>query len=153
MAGTGKTSSPSSKPCVLIDPPRQLVVFTDEVANKRGINKAIKDIRVASSLRVKEACEVPRDPKEQTSHGATEAIGVRSYSRWRLIEMEHRQLADGSISHDGDYVVAACQALNDPHNAALPSIQDHGSGKSIHMLADGDWDCEERGYWADKIRG
>ena len=60
------------------------------------------------------------------------------FQRYCLIPMEERRLADASISHDGDYAIAVCQALDEPSAPKLEDIVDDGHGGPLHEPEFGD---------------
>jgi phosphopantetheinyl transferase (holo-ACP synthase) len=112
--GHGRTPKPS----VLIDPPSRMVKFRDEtVWRRRGIM--------------------------ENSHGVHHGdiwVPLRS----ARIDMQDRQMADGSISHDGDYVFAMCQALDHVWSKEDLRIEDDGNGPQIHEPEKGDEGWQEQ---------
>ena len=67
------------------------------------------------------------------------SIGHRPLSvRRLLVKEEDRQLADLSISHDGDYAVAVCMAVDEEHEVDTMVLIDNGEGDPIHEPEWGD---------------
>ena len=58
--------------------------------------------------------------------------------RRSLVKEEDRQLADLSISHDGDYAVAVCMAVGEEYEADSTVLVDNGEGDPIHEPEWGD---------------
>ncbi|MCJ1468882.1 hypothetical protein MMC07_007512 [Pseudocyphellaria aurata] len=57
------------------------------------------------------------------------------YRRNALVKEEDRQVVEGSISHDGDYAIATCMALNESRDhidKSSSTIVDDGAGDPIH---------------------
>ena len=60
--------------------------------------------------------------------------GQRFLTRHRRVKAEERQIAEVSISHDGDYAMAVCMAFDEPpkHEKEQLMVFDDGSGSPIH---------------------
>lgn len=67
-------------------------------------------------------------------------IGTRHYQRRAKVAEEDRQVAEISISHDGEYAIATCIALDKAADdkEEKPIILDDGSGEPIHEPEWGD---------------
>ena len=59
-------------------------------------------------------------------------------SRKLLVAEKERQTVDISISHDTDYAVAVCMAVDDLEEQDLEALTDTGSGEAIHEPEWGD---------------
>lgn len=116
----------STKPYILIEPPRKYVTFSEEVASLRRLRGF--RIRADGNIRPNKASLDPSNPERQ--------LGV--WKRAVKIRMQDRQQADGSLSHDKDYAIAICQALNTPVEEDT-IIVDNGEGEPIHECEQGDW--------------
>lgn len=102
-------------PVALINPPKPMIMMTDEVARNRGL--------------VDHARKETNDP--MNDHPKPR--------RWARTIMSERQIARLSISHDGEYAIAVVQAFDE--SSALPSsipIMDKGYGDPIHEPLIGD---------------
>lgn len=65
----------------------------------------------------------------------------RTFIRQARIKEEDRQVAELSISHDGEYAVAVCMALDEPREETegkSEPIIDDGTGEPIHEPVWGD---------------
>lgn len=133
----GKASP--GKPQVLIDPPRRVILMGSEVASIRGLKDAKADWM--------------KENKWQTSNGwtATLANGPISnslnrsdekiYERQALVEEDDRQVVEGNISHDGDYVIAMCMTVDEKFENSKDDFQpnfDNGFGNPVHEPRWGD---------------
>ena len=67
----------------------------------------------------------------------SETLPLR-HRRRLLIQEEDRQLADLSISHDGEYAIAVCLALDEVCGEDPEPIIDDGTGEPIHEPEWGD---------------
>ena len=118
---------------ILIDPPSATITMDPRVASLRGLKRS----RLSSKSR--SATASSESPTEDLSDGESVESGT-NYQRFPLIKEEDRQVAEGSISHDGEYVVATCMALNesDGQRDNGHTIADDGSGDPIHEPVWGD---------------
>lgn len=109
---------------VLIDPPSAIVTMDARVAWLRGLRN--------SRLRWEREIEsnASESPTGDLSDRASVDLG-KIYSRYLRVKEEDRQVAEGSISHDGQFAVAICMALNENSEHSeqkISSIIDDGSG-------------------------
>ena len=121
---------PSKRIYALVDPLTQKVAMSEDVARVRGLRgygkNKVKDYRVGQCL------------YGAFRHGdftETEpSSGQRFLTRRRRVKAEERQMAEVSISHDGDYAVAVCMASDEPpkRTEEQPIVFDDGSGSPIH---------------------
>ena len=128
------------KPLILVSPPSKTIVMDGHVAMRRGLSidnksataydrniKSIKNQESPSSIRYVDAKSV---------HSG------RLYQRKSFIRVEDCRFVDASISHDGDYAFAVCQAWDEPLTQNLESnhepVTDDGSGDPIHEPEYGD---------------
>ena len=140
VAGTDPSSS---RVYALVDPPSQTVAMDEDVARLRGLRgygtNRLKDFRVGSCLYgvMRNDNLVETDPPH----------GQRFLTRRRRIKAEERQMAEVSISHDGDYAMAVCMAVDLPPvpTDEQPMIVDDGSGSPIHEP-----ECADDGWLADQ---
>ena len=87
-----------SKPQVMIAPSPRLVAFDADVAAARGLLSCA-------------------DPHRQLAPDSPPGMSVRARfaaARLRIPDLQHFQPADGSLSHDGEYVFAVVQAEDRP---------------------------------------
>lgn len=134
----GKEPSPS-RIYALVDPPSQTVALDEDVARLRGLRgygtNGLKDFRAGPRVYgvICNGDLVEADPPH----------GRKFLTRRRRIKAEERQLAEVSISHDGDYAMAVCMAVDGPAEQIdeQPMIIDDGSGSPIHEpeWADDEW--------------
>ncbi|MCJ1409648.1 hypothetical protein MMC19_003730 [Ptychographa xylographoides] len=129
----------SSKPWILIDPPKRPVVMDGTIANRRGLGAAI------ASFRRERTSFAPNSefPSSTTSPEYTKTShGDELYTRQHLVEEDERRRADLSISHDGRYATAVCIALDETFAENLQPILDNGEGAPIHEPIWGDMGFE-----------
>ena len=73
--------------------------------------------------------------------------GQRFLTRRRRVKAEERQIAEVSISHDGEYAVAVCMAFDEPPKDLEEELMvfDDGSGSPIHEpeWADEGWHTKD----------
>ena len=130
------------KPEVLIDPPGREILMSSRVALLRGLRKTkitrntIADWMKKSVLQNLSELTAPLadgPPGDFANHPI--------YIRRALVKEKDRQIAEGSISHHGDYAVAVCMAvdenLNNNDEDARPIVDD-GSGDPVHEPQWGD---------------
>ena len=124
----------------LVDPPSESVLIHEEAAKARGLlgygdkeNQISRPSgRFGSSLYgiIRNGKYVETEP----------SAGERFLRRRLRIPAEERQMAQVSISHDGDYATAVCVALDEPF--VRPDEQsliiDDGTGDSFHEPEWGD---------------
>jgi phosphopantetheinyl transferase (holo-ACP synthase) len=112
------------KPIVLIDPPSsELVRMSREVAKFRGLKEVTRN-----------TAKIIIGDKAEDRMLRNEILSLKNfYTRRKVIHMEERQIADGSISHDGKYAIAVCQAFDERLPYMKPQeIVDDGLGDPIH---------------------
>ncbi|KAI4211784.1 MAG: hypothetical protein LQ351_005424 [Letrouitia transgressa] len=117
-----------NKPLALIRPATRCVLLDKEVAKARGLDEfsTLPNQRPVANREVQSSEECQNDSK---------------YTERRLIAKEEDyQAAELSISHDGDYAVAVCMALDQPCEdvGQAGPIVDDGSGEPIHEPIWGD---------------
>ena len=123
----------AGKPRVLIDPPMRLVMMDDRVARLRGLRlPPVPPFRSASS----EASAVASRIHDQRGRRSSNAS--RTHQRRSRVAMQDRREADASLSHDGEYAVAVCQALDEAAETAAECITDNGQGQPLHEPEYGD---------------
>lgn len=122
------------KPLLLIDPPRRIVKMDFDTAKARGLREAalnqamLTGTPVSGGGSLSETLPLPRLE-----------VKVRGFiCRRLLIKEEDRQLADLSISHDGDYAIAMCMALDEAPDGCFEPVMDDGTGEPIHEPEWGD---------------
>ena len=122
----------NEKAWLLVDPPRQKIVMDEGVAKLRGLRCLSEDTTPNP---------VPNHPEHfygEIWNG--EFVETRNreakkfFTRRARIEEQDRQLAEVSISHDGEYAMAVCIALDEEVSKAQqkPLIIDKGSGDPLH---------------------
>lgn len=116
------------KPRILIDPPSATITMDARVASLRGL----RNLRLSRIGRTE-----PKASESLTGDLSDDTlVGSKTiYQRNALVKEEDRQVAEGSISHDGDFAVATCMALNetrDHSDKSISTIVDDGSGDPIH---------------------
>ena len=139
------------RPIMLIDPPNALVRMSAEVAQKRDINTNLADQKIdAKKLQhwqergeVRKPfrdIKVPKEEEEQEIGKRGEDKQQQIYWRYRKVDMEQRQEANVTISHDGEYAFAAVQVLDETYPKKHQPIifEDDGEGRAIHEPQYGD---------------
>lgn len=113
---------------ILIDPPCATITMDALVASLRGLRNA----RPSRTARIES--NASERPIGDLSDGKSVDSGS-IYRRRALIKEEDRQVAEGSISHDGHFAIATCIALNE-HGELIDekrkAIIDDGSGDPVH---------------------
>ena len=123
-----------TRPEALVDPPRRDVVMEESVARLRGLRK----FSAETSLN-----KHKHPPLSGQRHGTIvdgkfiedNSSHAKTFFRRRTkIKEEDRQAAEISISHDGEYAIAVCMALNEEASEARgePAIIDDGTGPPLH---------------------
>lgn len=112
----------------------------EAVAEKRGIRGFSENSRPGKSLLSKPLFgQVQNGEFIETN----DSEATKFFKRRVKVSSQDRQLADLSVSHDGEYAVAVCLALNemvdDAHQKQV--IVDDGTGDPIHEpeWADDGW--------------
>ena len=125
-------SSQNGNVVALIDPICNTVEMNERVATVRGL-------RIPEFQRerlTKGAFEVQEGGDETAESQGAKCVTF--YRRSKIEEFE-RQTAEISISHDGDYAVAVCMAIDSPKPSPTDThIFDDGSGSPIHEPQWGD---------------
>ena len=119
--------------------------MSEEVARQRGLGKKQNsssfqnigtDVTPGTSSWVRWS-----DPSEPVIQLPEQKVFIRKdevRSRKLLIADKERQMVDISISHDTDYAVAVCMAVDDLEEQDLKALTDTGSGDAIHEPEWGD---------------
>ncbi|KAL8799851.1 MAG: hypothetical protein Q9182_005600 [Xanthomendoza sp. 2 TL-2023] len=122
-------ASSNNKVCALVAPERTIEIVMDPiVAQQRGIKEARSPHRGVHGM-VVGGQFFKREGTERS-----EEVGSRYFIRPAKIKDEERQVAEISISHDDNYAVAVCMAL-DERAVVTESINymvDDGSGEPLH---------------------
>ena len=139
------------RPIMLIDPPNVLVCMSAEVARKRDINTNLAEQKIdAEKLqhwqkrgevrKPFQDIKAPKEEREREEGELEEDKEQQIYWRYRKVDMEQRQEANVTISHDGEYAFAAVQVLDEPYPQANQPmiIEDNGEGRAIHEPQYGD---------------
>lgn len=119
---------------ILIDPPCATVDMNARVASLRGLKHS----------RLSRISQVKSNSLKNLTGDSSDGTSVDSgkvYQRTWLIKEEDRQIAEGSISHDGKFAVAMCVALNESREHSdndSGTITDDGSGDPTHEPIWGD---------------
>jgi len=132
--GHTKAIGKTVKPLLLIDPPRRIVKLDFDTAKARGLREA------ASNQAMPTGAPVSGDGSLSGTSPLVclQAKDRGSICRRLLIEEEDRQLADLSISHDGEYAIAVCMALDEAPGRYPEPFIDDGTGEPIHEPEWGD---------------
>ena len=127
------------KPQVLIDPPTALILMDDHVARLRGLRCVRSPLAPPQFPHASQGSPSPAPPRFSDHQRSPVAVDAgRMHRRRRRVEMRDRRLADASLSHDGDYAVAICQALDEAEAGALDGLTDDGNGPPLHEAEYGD---------------
>lgn len=121
-------SSTHSKPVALIDPVCNVVVMDERVAAFRGLRGLGRKSK-----------NLDKGPLDDDAFKEAKEAHAGTFIRRRKIKITERQAAEINISHDGDYAVAVCMALDAP--GSYPEgrrIVDDGTGEAIHEPQWGD---------------
>lgn len=132
MSDISITASEGEKASILIDPPRHDIVMEEGIARLRGLRGLYGN-----------TAETPQTPLSQYCYGtlaggkffeSKHRTAYKFFKRRARVADEDRQLADLSISHDGEYAIAVCIALDEEVDNAQgkPVIVDDGSGGPLH---------------------
>ncbi|MCJ1252026.1 hypothetical protein MMC30_009264 [Trapelia coarctata] len=138
--GDLEVSGKMTKPLILIDPPRRIVKMDIETAIARGLQEAALYRKMSIGDTLSRYDEVP--PGEDTSTipplSCRESGSRHIIHRRLLVKEEDKQLADLSISHDGEYAIAVCMALDEASDEHPEPVIDDGTGETIHEPEWGD---------------
>lgn len=119
------------KPMALIDPVCSVIQMDERVANIRGLRgfgSQSQGFHKGSLI----------DKDEDDSVQVPRTTG-NYFNRRRKIKESERQIAEISISHDGEYAVASCMAYDPPGcHPEGRRIVDDGKGPAIHEPQWGD---------------
>jgi hypothetical protein len=124
------------KPLLLIDPPNPRISMTKKVALQRGLR-----IVTTTPTTTITTTTIPLTEESEHVGGRISEEDSKLWWRRRKIHMHERQLADLSISHDGEYAFAVVQVLNEVNTDTGEDpavIVDDGTGESIHEPELGD---------------
>ncbi|KAL9015312.1 MAG: hypothetical protein Q9173_000110 [Seirophora scorigena] len=127
-------SSSKLKVQALVAPePTTWIVMDSDVANARGLSnrqssQGFIDGEVVNGRFVANS-RPEGNPVYSTQNG-----GRKFFTRRAKIREEDQQIAEISISHDGDYAVAVCMALDEPRTKAhaIRHVLDDGLGEPLH---------------------
>ena len=113
----------------LVDPECDTIVMTGGVAKMRGL-------RGLSS----QSQAVYKGPLSTNGKQNEVPEGKSTYfNRRSKVKESHRQVAEISLSHDGDYATAVCMAFDSPQNhPGRRRIVDYGDGPRMHEVEWGD---------------
>ena len=120
----------------LIDPPSDRILMSPRVATQRGLRgfvpKSYGLLKKASMTR-----DEPR--KRAQDPEASKVDKTEHYYRGARVLDSDRQIAEISISHDGDYAIAVCMAYDPPESTfKQKTIIDTGEGLPLHEPQWGD---------------
>ena len=122
------------KPIALIDPPSRAVLIRGSVAMQRGL-KGLSSTKDKSFIGA-------YDMSLPGEHSGKDDPSLQSLVRLRrmLVKEEERRLAEISITHDGNYAMAVCMALDETmeRQDELNEVLDDGLGEPIHEPEWGD---------------
>ena len=138
-----KVSGKTTKPRMLIDPPRRIVKMDIETAIARGLRETVlnqKDRKVLTvgTLSKADGTASEGDTMRTRPPSSRQSTLRHSIDRRHLVKEEDKQLADLSISHDGDYAIAVCMALDEGIDEHTEPCIDDGTGEAIHEPEWGD---------------
>lgn len=132
------------KPLALIEPPCKTILMNEKVAEIRALRGfgprsqgLLKSAVSAKSESDKLAQKLPRDREKQEGY----------YERRSKVEESDRQIAEISLSHDGNNAIAVCMALDEPSKPREPErVVDDGKWLPIHEPQWGDegWFAKEK---------
>ena len=136
-------NQPSSKRIyALVDPPAKMVAMDESVAKIRGLRGYGPNHSKNRRADFQSGPCVYGTIHDNSFQETKPSDGKRFLIRRLRIKAAERQVAEVSISHDGDYAVAVCMAVDEPVLPVNPSEQsmiiDDGSNDSIHELEWGD---------------
>ena len=124
----------------LVDPPAQMVAMDEKVAQMRGLRGYGHNDSKNRRADFRSGPCVYGAIHNNSFQETMPSDGKRFLVRRLKIKAAERQVAEVSISHDGDYAVAVCMAMNelpvDP--SEQPLIIDDGSKDPIHEFEWGD---------------
>ena len=113
--------------------------MNEEVARQRGLRQKQNSNSFSNSEAgmTPEAASWARwdDYSRPVKHLPEQPIPARKgevRTRKLLVTEKERQTVDISISHDGDYAIAICLAVDDVQEQDLEPITDKGIGDAIH---------------------
>jgi len=111
-----------------------------ETAIARGLREAAlnRKMSIGDTLSGADGAHFGEDISELLSLPFGKTTYRRIIRRRLLIKEEDKQLADLSISHDGEYAIAVCMALDEASDEHPDPVIDHGIGKPIHEPEWGD---------------
>ncbi|KAI4101449.1 MAG: hypothetical protein L6R37_004924 [Teloschistes peruensis] len=118
------------------------IVMDPEVAKKRGLSSSTSpEYTVSGNIEDGQFVQKP-ESATQDNHPA-----LRLQSRRVRMTDREQQIAEISISHEAEYAVAVCMALDDPTSprADVGYIVDDGTGEPLHepIWGDAEWLVEQ----------
>ena len=134
-------SQPSAKRIyALVDPPAKMVAMDESVAQIRGLRGYGHDHSNNRRAGFQSGPSVYGAIRNNSFQETMPSEGKRFLIRRLKIKAAERQVAEVSISHDGDYAVAVCMAVDElPVDTSEQSlIVDDGSNDSMHEPEWGD---------------
>lgn len=134
--------SQNKKPLLLVDPPRRYVLMNEEVTKSRGLQGLSTEFGSAIKMQSRHGTGIMPTLSAQYYGDIVDGEFLESkdrnattfFRRRAKVAMEDRQVAELSISHDGEYAMAVCIASDDStlDPEEKPFIIDDGSGDPIH---------------------
>ncbi|KAI4094673.1 MAG: hypothetical protein LQ348_006936 [Seirophora lacunosa] len=135
-----QVSSSNLKVQALVAPePTTWIVMDSDVASARGLSNR-QPSRGFIHGEIVNGRFVANPRSEGSPVSSIQNAGRKFFTRRAKIREEDQQIAEISISHDGDYAVAVCMALDEPRTKAyaIRHVLDDGSGEPLHEPEWGD---------------
>lgn len=124
------------KPLALIEPPCKTILMDEKVAETRalrGFGPRSQGLQKGAPLVKSES----NDPLLKSGGDRGKKEGY--YERRSKVEESDRQIADLSLSHDGNNAIAVCMAFDEPSRSIKPErVIDDGKWLPIHEPQWGD---------------
>ncbi|KAL8967383.1 MAG: hypothetical protein Q9197_005458 [Variospora fuerteventurae] len=133
-------STSISKVQALIAPePMTWIVMDSDVASARGLSSRLSSRGFIDGEIVNGRFIANPGPRGNPL-SPTQSTQRRFFVRRAKVSEEDQQIAEISISHDGDYAAAVCMALDEPQTKAdtIQHLLDDGTGASLHEPEWGD---------------
>lgn len=124
----------------LVDPPSKTVVMEEDVAQVRGLRGYQNHQSAGHQVNVRFGPYIYGTICEGLFIESQSSEGKRFLARRLRVRAEDRKVAQVSISHDGDYAMAICMAVDEPSalmDEQLPVV-DNGAADSKHEPEWGD---------------
>lgn len=129
----------TTKPLAIIEPPVGVVLMNEATAFKRGLFGFHTE--AMGIINKKEVSPIPTS-KYSALHASHPELQGGLWERKRRALLGECRFADVSISHEGDYAVAICQALDEHLDLEKDFVVDWGDGPPIHEPEHGDRDFD-----------